>query len=259
MRLGIMQGRLVEPVNGHIQQFPEKEWALEFERLNELNLHHVEWLITKECFLSNPLMSVNYDLQSYSISSICADNLVDTKIYKKIFLQENLVPLCQAALRNRIDNITIPLLEDSDLNDDQKRKSFIAEITKIAKRFPALNFTFEAELEPTKLLEILGESDNFYVTYDTGNITSCGFNHFDYIKLFSNKINNVHLKDRTLNGQTVRPTTGDTNFKEIFTTLNKMKYNGYYTIQTARGKTGNELFTIQEHKRIFEKMYEDNI
>jgi len=259
MKLGVMQGRLVEPVNNHIQQFPEKDWTLEFDRLDELNLNHVEWLITKECFLSNPLIDTSYDLQSYSISSICADNLVDVRIDDETFLHENLIPICHAALRNKISNITIPLLEDSDLSDDQKRNNFIVAITKIAKQFSTLNFTFEAEMEPIKLLEILNMSDNFYVTYDTGNITSCGFNHFEYINFFSNKINNVHLKDRTLNGQTVQPTTGDTNFKKIFTTLKKIKYNGYYTIQTARKDAGNELLTIQEHKTIFENIYENNI
>ena len=259
MKLGVMQGRLVEPVSKHIQQFPERDWVLEFSRLGELNLNHVEWLVTKEYFLSNPLMDTHCDLQSYSISSICADNLVDTQIDSETFLLENLVPICQAALRNKIDNITIPLLEDSNLNDDQKRKNFIVAISKIAKHFPTLNFTFEAELEPSKLLEILNESENFYVTYDTGNVTSCGFDHFEYINFFSSKINNVHLKDRTVDGQTVQPNTGDTNFKKIFTTLKKIKYNGYYTIQTARKETGSELLTIQEHKTIFEKIYENNI
>ena len=117
-----------------------------------------------------------------------------------------------------------------------------------------MNFSFEAELEAEKLLQIVNLRDNFFVTYDTGNITSCGFDHETYINLVKHKIDNVHLKDRTFDAKTVEPLTGDTNFKLIFKTLTDIGYNGLYTLQTMRGEYGNEINVISRHKEIFEEL-----
>jgi len=255
MKLGVMQGRLTEPINNCIQEFPSK-WMLEFQHLRELKLNHIEWLVTKNSFHTNPLLSKDYLLYSLPISSICADNLVDHRISDENFLKNNLIPICEAALKNMINNITIPLLEESVLEDDIKHRAFSKAMVKIGRNFPTINFTFESEMKPDRLLEIVDLADNFYVTYDTGNITSCGFSHVDYINFFKNKINNVHLKDRTRGGETVIPTLGDTDFKTIFQTLKEIGYNRFYTMQTARGHTGCEFETIREHKSIFEKIYE---
>ena len=107
----------------------------------------------------------------------------------------------------------------------------------------------------TKLIEILSLSDNFFVTYDTGNITSCGFDHEEYLSLVWPRVKNVHLKDRTFDARTLPPTYGDTNFKQIFNFLKEKGYNGLYTLQTAREESGNEVETIKRHKQTLEKIY----
>ena len=45
MKIGIMQGRLVKPFNGHIQEFPIDNWKDEFLLLNKLNLEMVPYNI----------------------------------------------------------------------------------------------------------------------------------------------------------------------------------------------------------------------
>jgi len=246
MNIGIMQGRLSPPIEG-FQECP-KNWKREFELLEKLGLSHVDWIVTKESFKNNPIFFE--DLNGYSINSICADNLVDECIFGE--LESSLVPICNVAVRNNIKNITIPLLEDSHVRGDEDRKTFIDLILPIADVYKNLNFSIEAELEAEKLLEIVDLRDNFFVTYDTGNITSCGLDHEEYINLVKHKIDNVHLKDRTFDAKTVEPLTGDTNFKLIFKTLNNAGYNGVYTLQTMRGEYGNETNVISEHKKIFE-------
>ena len=72
------------------------------------------------------------------------------------------------------------------------------------------------------MLEIIDINSNLFVTYDTGNITSYGLNHKDYILTLKDKINQVHIKDRIINPlETVEPTKGDTDFKLIFDCLKK--------------------------------------
>jgi len=258
MKIGILQGRLLPPVDGHIQEFP-KNWFKEFELLKRIGMNHVEWIVTRNSFNNNPVFNklFNSVLPHLPIQSICADNIVDKNFADLKFLEANLDPLCQAAIDNEIKNITIPLLEESSIEDDKVRKEFCKNIVKVTSKYPSLVFSFEAELEPEKLLELLELSDNYVVTYDTGNITSCGIDHEKYINLLHEKINNVHLKDRTFDAKTVAPTNGDTDFYLIFKTLKSVGYNGVYTIQTARGKTGEELTTILIHKNLFEGMYNE--
>ena len=95
-----------------------------------------------------------------------------------------------------------------------------------------------------------------FVTYDTGNITSCKIDHEDYIYALKDKIGQVHLKDRNFGStNTVIPGTGDTDFPKIFKILKDIDYAGYYTLQTAREKSGNEIDTIKKHRQIMEKYY----
>jgi len=253
MRMGIIQGRLSRPAEG-FQECPV-DWQREFDLLSEAGLNHIEWIVTKKSFNTNPIFTA--DVSGYPISSICADNLVDNRITNKEYLYSGLIPLCEAAIKNNINNITIPLLEESSVENTRTRQNFCELMTDIIDGHESLNFLFEAELRADHLEEILSLSERCYVTYDTGNITSCGFDHIEYLKQVFDRIKNVHLKDRTYDAQTVAPLTGDTNFKQIFHFLKKNGYNGLYTLQTARGKFGDETRTIKEHKRVMEALYDE--
>ena len=251
MKVGIIQGRLSPPTEG-FQECP-KDWKREFDLLTKIGLNHVEWIVTKNSLKTNPVFTE--DVSSYPISSICADNLVDERVFDKQYLNENLRLICNAALKNNIKNITIPLLENSSVVNDKLHKKFCKLIKEYSIEYKEINFLFEAELKVSKLIDILSISDNFFVTYDTGNITSCGFDHEEYLSLIWPRIKNVHLKDRTFTACTLPPAKGDTNFKQIFNFLKEKGYNELYTLQTAREEFGNEVETIKEHKQILEKIY----
>ena len=251
MKIGIIQGRLSEPLNG-FQECPEN-WKREFEILPDIGLSHIEWIVTSNSYKNNPIFSE--DVSSYNISSICADNLVTTDITNWRFLRENLDPICKSAIANKIPCVTIPLLEYSNMNDTYPRSQFIDCILQYADNYPTLIFSFEIESHEGIIDSIIYLRDNFRLTYDTGNMTSLGINHEYYITKYFDKINNVHLKDRTFEGETVQPGTGKTNFKQVFNILSDLGYDKNYTIQTARGKDGDEIKTIVEHKNILEGIY----
>ena len=253
MKLGIIQGRLSPPIEG-FQECPEN-WKREFLLLSEVGLKHIEWIVTSKYFDANPIF--HEDVSAYPIFAICADNLVDERIVDNEYLESNLIPICRAAIRNGIKHVTIPLLEKSSMEKKETREKFCNLIKEYATTFPEINFLFEAELEATHLLEIVSLANNFFVTYDTGNMTSCGFNHEEYLSLVCEKIKNVHLKDRTFDARTVTPPSGDTNFKQVFNFLKEKGYNGVYTLQTAREAHGNEIETIKTHKRTLEGIYNE--
>ena len=255
MKLGVLQGRLSKPARGHYQEFP-KQWLSEFETLEAIGLDGSEWLITKDYSFNNPIYDSFDIIRQLPIFSICVDTLVDSRITNRDFLIHNLVDLCNIIKGSPIRVLTIPILDDSDLNDNNARALFCEAIKPIGEAFPSVKFAFEAEMSPEKLNEIVSLCDNFYVTYDTGNITSCGVSHEDFIAFFEKKIINVHLKDRTYDRKTVAPLTGDTDFEFIFKKLSEIDYNGPFILQTARANDGEEIDTIKKHKLIFEKLYE---
>ena len=253
MDIGIIQGRLSPPIEG-FQECPVA-WEREFEMLPTLGLTHIEWIITKDKFDTNPFFSE--DLQGYPISSACCDFVVAEDFLKNPAVIEKLHMTCMSAVKNGVKGVTIPLLEESSVVERKKRSQFVDMITPFSEKYVDLDFTIEAELGADDLLDIVERYDNFYVTYDTGNMTSFGASHENYIGKVSHKINNVHLKDRTYGATTVPPGFGDTNFKLIFKELKKIGYNGPYTIQTARMAGGKEVETILKHKEYFEELHHE--
>ena len=253
MKIGIIQGRLLPPINNHIQEFPFDNWKEEFLLLQNYNLSHIEWIITKNSYKNNPLFLEN--LSEYPISSVCCDHLVDDNIQNFSFLRENLFDVCEFSLKNKIKNISIPLLENSNMENNFRRKEFISSILRIKEKFD-LNFIFETELTPEKTLEITNSHKNFFITYDTGNINSYLKEHEKYIKTLKNKIINIHLKDRTYDAKTVLPFTGDTNFEKIFKFLKEINYNSLYTLQIARAKINEEEEHINYYKNKFKELHD---
>ena len=255
MNLGIIQGRLSIPVDGKIQKFPKGCWEKEFLILETLNLNHIEWIITKKSF-SEKIIDLDIKKYSNKISSLCCDHLIDEKINELEFLENNLSPVCEWALKNNIKSINIPLLEESKITNDNKEKLFNT-LTLFSKKYENLNFNFEIESDISTCLELMDRGKNFFLVYDTGNITSCGFDTEEWINKGFNYIRHVHLKDRTISPvKTVEPLEGDTNFVKIFDLLKKKNYNYHYTIQTCRGVTGSEIKTIKKHIEIFKQLYD---
>ena len=268
MDIGVIQGRLSEPVDGHIQEFPKDNWEIEFELLDSIGLTHIEWVITKKSFEGGVL---DLDVSKYSdkISSICCDHLIDNRISDPGFLLFNLQPVCEFAIKNGIKTITIPLLEESslcsdNLNDPQPEIGLFIESI---HGFFNQNKLYETELE--FLLEIENHmwlfdifsnvrKGLFNFVYDTGNLTSIGIDHKEFINKYFDRINVVHLKDRTKDPiKTVEPFTGDTDFNNIFRELGYLEYKGKFTIQAARGETGKEVETIKDYKEKFKKLYDE--
>ena len=244
-----------EPVDNHIQEFPFKNWEREFLELPNLGLSHIEWIVTEKSF-NNKMLDLNVKKYSNSISSVCCDHIISESIKDRKFLDERLVPICRWSLENNINSVTIPFLEWSKINSENKEVVF-NNFYHYGSMFSDIIFNFEFESDIELCLELVKSKNNFRLVFDTGNITSSGFDYDNWIKKGIKYINHVHLKDRTKNPiKTVEPLMGDTNFKGIFDLLKKFEYNSYYTIQTCRGQSGQEIETIKKHINIFSKIHE---
>src|SRR5215471_1197176 len=84
-KLGIMQGRLVPPMEGRIQAFPRDCWAAEFPNAAMAGLGAIEWIYDTYGLGANPIETetgieeIRRLSQAHGIAvrSMCADYFMD--------------------------------------------------------------------------------------------------------------------------------------------------------------------------------------
>lgn len=248
IEIGIMQGRLSYPINDTIQAFPEKSWGNEFELSQKIGISSIEWIY--DTFERNPIMDkriseINNYISKFKIkiNSICADYFMVNKLFNESEknIEKNLKTLKELAINSKkigAKIIEIPLVDSSSLKTEKNKKEFVTNLKKIIPEISDIGIiiTLETDLEPNEFLNLLDmfEKNSVYANYDTGNSSSLGYDVNDEFKILKNKIKNIHLKDRILNGTTVPFGLGNTNFEEFFKILKKSGYSGDLIIQGAR-------------------------
>jgi len=253
MNLSILQGRLSSPDEGY-QETPAN-WQSEFSVLSDVGLSHVEWVITKKQSSNNPFF--NEDVRNYPISVVCADNVIDARIFERGFFFDNVYPICEMCQEYGIETVGIPLLEASAVTDGYKKHDITVNLSECCKEFKDLTINVEAELDADNLLDIVGSHKNLKITYDTGNMTAMNFDHALYIDKVFDRITNVHLKDRLSNyGSSRHFGKGDTNFDLIFKSLAMKNFDGFFTLQMARSTDGQELDHIKNLVSRFRRLHE---
>lgn len=270
INLGIIQGRLTTLEPGAQDEFYiGKNWEEEFDKIKKLEnitlfdssykinqISHIEWVVTKNSFEDNPLFKA--PLKKYPISFISAYNMMDKSFYKKEFMETNLKPILDAAKKNGIKHVNIPLKELSNIQNIDTRKEFIKNIKEYGKKYKDITFLFEFECWPEEILEVLRGNKNFKLTYNTEVITS--FKGKQSHKYFFSKLHkhilNVHLKDKGVKGKTLELGEGDVDFNEIiFNLMLVYKYKGNFTLQTNKGEPKKEMVTVARHMKYFINMF----
>ena len=105
-KIGIMSGRLSQPINQAIQTFPKETWKDEFEKANRIGFEKIEWIFD---YQKNPIMeddgvkeikkySEKYDIE---INSICADYFMEAPLHA---LSKEEVKVSQNVLKILIQN-----------------------------------------------------------------------------------------------------------------------------------------------------------
>jgi hypothetical protein len=79
MKLGILQGRLLPPVDNKIQEFPTN-WEDEFQLIDSIGLNHIEFIITNKSF--NQFKNISLEKYKKNISGICCDHIIDSNFFR---------------------------------------------------------------------------------------------------------------------------------------------------------------------------------
>jgi L-ribulose-5-phosphate 3-epimerase len=256
--IGIMQGRLVPPMDGRIQCFPRERWADEFALAALAELDCIEWIYDSYGADANPLatdagvdaikaLSARHGVQ---VLSVCADYFMDRPLVRasRTELDERLGTLfwlmrrCQLLGMNRL---VLPFVDASRIDTDAELDSVISalERTLPVAEETGIEIHLETSLAPVRFSELLGRLPHpmLKVNYDSGNSSSLGYHPRDEFAAYGGRIGSVHVKDRIRGGPTVPLGTGDADLPALFDCLKTVGYSGDLILQVARDAPGNEI------------------
>ncbi len=262
MFIGILQGRLSPSPSGSLQNFP-KDWEAEFAIAQNIGFTALELLFPKNNYDDSPLLSSQgikkiiklKKKHQINTPSICCDCFMKGFLFgsKAKPNVELLIKLLGQAKKINSQRLVLPFLEDSELNNETKKKEVISNMNAITNKIAeyGIELVLETSLPAPELKEFISQftSPLIKVCYDMGNTTTFWGDKVanDVIKL-ENLITSIHVKDRKYGSNTSYPLgEGGTDFEGIFKSLNSIKYQGPFIIEAARVSGRDEIIMAQEY------------
>ena len=264
-RIGFIQGRLCDQVDGKIQAFPCDEWESEFPAAEALSISLMEWTLDQERLYENPLMTGAGQTRiqalcresGVAIPSLTGDCFMQAPFWKaddadRQSLQSDFEAICRACTEVGIRMIVVPLVDNGRLENRQQedrlinylltQQDFLAQLQ--------LRVIFESDFAPEELARFIDRlpADSFGINYDIGNSAALGFDPGEEFAAYGNRVINVHVKDRVLGGTTVPLTTGNADFDTVFEPLSRMEYQGNFILQTARAADGDHAAALARYR-----------
>ena len=262
VKLGVMQGRLLPKLNGRYQAHPTGYWQDEFHLASNFGLDVIEFIVDLDDIEKNPLMTVEglkavnaeSDRTNVGVESVCADFLMDAPLHSvdsdiSNIAKSYLKRLIDSASRIGVTNIVVPCVDNSALRSSKDIKCLCDALDqmRLLLKDKNISLALETDLNPKSFKQLLQDIDNDQITvnYDIGNSAALGFNPIEEFTSYGDRINNVHIKDRTINGGSVLLGSGHANFPVVFTELAAMEYSGLLIMQAYRDDEGVRLFSQQ--------------
>ena len=255
MKIGFMQGRLVEPQHAKIQEFPSKDWEKELVYANSLDFQIIEWVLDKKSISTNPLL-INANYVKHALEK---NNVIIGSVSDDFFLQFENSEIISKEILKHIENVFIkmselnislyvlPLLENKSLKYLEIKDQILI-LKTIEEMVPNnIKICLETDLNYENINLIFNSinTDIFRINYDIGNSVSNGFDPSIELPILQHWITNIHIKDRYTNGSTVSLGHGHANFELFFSTLKKFDYQYDFIIQGAREDLHDSIITPQ--------------
>ena len=263
--IGIMQGRLVPPLEGRFQCFPRDNWAEEFPRAAAAGLSSIEWIYDAFGQDVNPLTSAEGVAEVKRLSathgvvvrSLCADYFMDKPFLRAgaddlVNRIDDLRTILKWSMELGIQRIVLPFVDVSKI-ETPAEENVVIEVVRGALPLAeetGIELHLETSLPPLRFAALLERIPHplIKVNYDSGNSSSLGYRPQDEFEAYGQRIGSVHVKDRRNGGGTVPLGTGDADFLELFTNLKRIGYRGDYILQVARGESGGEVCWARQNR-----------
>lgn len=270
MTISIMQGRLLPPVDGALQAFPQGRWIEEFPLAKELGIKAMEWVYDN---YSNPLekrilidqMVMLSQKAGVEVRSICADFFVRFPLLRdsRQYYQDRVSSLhwlCLIAKYAGIKRIVVPFVDMNAIYTTDELVEISTLMGKVGEY--AMGCDIEIHLETnlgamdTCKLFNKTHSSNIFITYDTGNSASMDRDPEEEWEAYGNLIGSIHIKDRIIGGPSVPFGTGAVKWDVIARLIKEYNYHGDFVLQSARGKDGDEIEWTKKNIEFLRKIIE---
>ena len=273
--IGIMQGRLLSPIDERIQGFPVTDWQLEFSLARQAGLYCIEWIFEEPGQEQNPItsdlgikeiekLSKEHNIQ---VLSVCADYymtqriiLPDGQINKKI--ANHFRWFIEQAKKLNIKYVVLPFVDSSSLSSPVEQKGLLVFLEESLSFLEEVNIEvhLETDFSPKVFKSILHRLDHplVCVNYDIGNSASLGYNPEEELSMIAPRLGSVHVKDRILGGSTVPLGQGNADFQTCFKLILESGFDRWFILQAARQTNLNEI-DLAIHNRCFIKNYIQSI
>ncbi|MDQ7060110.1 MAG: sugar phosphate isomerase/epimerase family protein [Sulfurimonas sp.] len=253
---------------GRYQAHPIGYWQAEFNIAKEFGFSYIEFILDYNDYEKNPLMSKKgiqeihalIALTGVKVKSICADYFMEAPLHsvhqKKS--EKVLKKLLQNAKQLNVVDIVIPCVDQSTLKNKKEYNMLVASVKRalpLAQKY-GININFETDLNPQNFKKLLEKFDSKHikVNYDIGNSAALGYDPKEEFKAYGEYISDVHIKDRVLDGGSVKLGTGNAAFTKVFKLLKKYNFRGNINMQAAKGEHYLEdLILLQEQKEFISK------
>lgn len=270
-----MQGRLVPPLDGRFQCFPREGWADEFGFAAEAGLDCIEWIYDQFGADVNPIVTDDgiesirelSDRHGVQVVSLCADVFMDRPLVRatETELEERidvLVWLIDRARRLGIGRIVLPFVDISRIETDREFEQVIDTILRVAPlaQEADIELHLETSLGPDRFSALLARLpvDVVKVNYDIGNSASLGYDPWEELAAYGNRVGSVHIKDRVKGGSTVSLGSGDADLPAVFDCLRSLEYRGDFVLQVARGVPGDEVRWARQNRELVQQYLADS-
>ncbi len=260
--IGVIQGRLLPKYQGRYQAHPLGYWQDEFSIAGEMGLDCIEFILDHNDADKNPLLYdggideilLLVEKTSVSVKTICADYFMEAPLHsnnpatseKSVRILHHLLVVSE---KLGVTDIVIPCVDQSSLQDAEAVNRFVNVVNDMLGDLEKknINLSLETDLAPQPFVELLDRFDSNHITvnYDIGNSASLGYNPVEELEAYGNKITDIHIKDRVLNGGPIMLGEGDANFDLFFTKLKEFDYKGPFVMQAYRDEEGVQVFKEQ--------------
>ncbi len=262
--IGIMQGRLLPPIDGRLQAFPGRNWVEEFRLARECGLDAIEMIFDLDGIEENPLNS-NSGLRridelartfDIKVRSVCADYFMTRRLHRATRSErdESMEVLAQLTRRCQqigVGHIVVPLVDQAEIRTDDELAEVTGSLLGVLERTDGcdVDYALEMSLPADRIGSFLTgvRHPRLKVNYDTGNSTALGYDLVSEIERLHPWIVSVHVKDRKVAGESRLLGEGDTDFDGAFGTLARTGYRGLLILQAQRGS--DEMTTAKRHLR----------
>lgn len=258
MVIAIMQGRLVPPSDGRFQCFPRERWAEEFALAAAAGLAAIEWIYDEHGVDVNPIavdagvarikaMSSDHVVE---VRSLCADYFMDKPLLRASEREiqertETLAWLLGRCAMLGVSRVVLPFVDASRIASGAELDDVVVILGRLLPRLEetGVELHLETSLAPDRFADLLARLPHpmVKVNYDSGNSSSLGFHPNDEFAAYGARVGSVHIKDRMRGGATVPLESGDTDFDALFSSLERIGYDGDFVLQVARGPVGDEV------------------